>query len=50
MGPQLLYQCVHFLNPLAFTNASIETSAAFTVKQTVQLVQTDSAAMFSNMM
>lgn len=33
-GTQLLYQCVHFLNPLAFTNASIETSAPFSVEQT----------------
>lgn len=30
----LLYQCVHFLKPLAFTDASIETSAPFSVEQT----------------
>lgn len=31
---QLLYPCVYFLNPLEFTNASIETFAPFSVEQT----------------
>lgn len=30
----LLYQCVHFLKPLAFTDASIETCAPYSVEQT----------------
>lgn len=50
MGTQLLYECVHFLNPLAFTNASIETSAPLAVEPAMQLVQTDSAAGFSAVM